>query len=132
MLIVLRPDDARPIYQQIVGQIKEQIMTGLLLPGDVLPSVRELAAFLAVNMHTVHRAYQELAEQKVVHMRLGQKVKVASTDTSGGGREEARLRIEEEIRRLIVDGYHMGFTRHELTALFVEQCGIITSKKEDF
>ena len=52
--------DARPIYTQIIDGIKEQITTGVLMPGDKLPSVRELAAQLAINPNTIQRAYRLL------------------------------------------------------------------------
>ena len=52
--------DARPIYTQIIDGMKEQISTGVLAPGDRLPSVRELAAQLAINPNTIQRAYRSL------------------------------------------------------------------------
>ena len=52
--------DTRPIYMQILDGFKEQIATGVLLPGDKLPSVRELAASLAINPNTIQRAYKLL------------------------------------------------------------------------
>lgn len=52
--------DTRPIYLQILDGFKEQIATGVLLPGDKLPSVRELAATLAINPNTIQRSYKLL------------------------------------------------------------------------
>ena len=52
--------DTRPIYLQIMDGFKEQIATGVLMPGDKLPSVRELAATLAINPNTIQRAYKLL------------------------------------------------------------------------
>ena len=52
--------DARPIYTQIIDGFKEQITTGVLMPGDKLPSVRELASQLAINPNTIQRAYRLL------------------------------------------------------------------------
>lgn len=52
--------DARPIYAQIIDGYREQIATGILLPGDKLPSVRELASTLAINPNTIQRAYRQL------------------------------------------------------------------------
>lgn len=52
--------DARPIYTQIIDGFKEQISTGVLQSGDKLPSVRELAAELAINPNTIQRAYRSL------------------------------------------------------------------------
>ncbi len=52
--------DARPIYTQIVDGFREQIISGILQPGEKLPSVRELAASLTINPNTIQRAYREL------------------------------------------------------------------------
>jgi len=52
--------DARPIYVQIIDGYREQIVTGILQPGDRLPSVRELAAQLTINPNTIQRAYRQL------------------------------------------------------------------------
>ena len=52
--------DARPIYSQIVDNFRSQITAGILQQGDRLPSVRELAAELAINPNTIQRAYREL------------------------------------------------------------------------
>lgn len=52
--------DARPIYAQIVDNFKGQIAAGILQSGEKLPSVRELAAELAINPNTIQRAYREL------------------------------------------------------------------------
>ena len=55
--------DGRPIYQQILEGLRSQIRAGVLLEGDKMPSVRELAAQLAINPNTIQRAYRELETQ---------------------------------------------------------------------
>lgn len=52
--------DARPIYTQIIDAFREQIAAGVLQPGEKLPSVRELAATLAINPNTIQRSYRQL------------------------------------------------------------------------
>ena len=52
--------DARPIYAQICDGFRDQIRSGILSPGDRLPSVRELATQLTINPNTIQRAYREL------------------------------------------------------------------------
>ncbi len=59
-MVTLNYRDARPIYSQIVEGLRQQITAGILQPGDRLPSVRELAAQLAINPNTIQRAYREL------------------------------------------------------------------------
>ncbi len=52
--------DSRPLYEQIIAQIRQQILSGILLEGDQLPSVREMAGSLSINPNTIQRAYREL------------------------------------------------------------------------
>ena len=52
--------DARPIYTQVADNFRNQIRAGILIEGDKLPSVRELAGELAINPNTIQRAYREL------------------------------------------------------------------------
>ena len=59
-MVLLDYRDARPIYAQIIDGFKEQITAGILCPGDKLPSVRELAAELAINPNTIARSYRTL------------------------------------------------------------------------
>lgn len=58
--------DARPIYAQIIAGLRQQITAGILQPGDRLPSVRELAADLAINPNTIQRAYRELEQSGLI------------------------------------------------------------------
>lgn len=59
-MIHLDHRDRRPIYEQIVESVRQQIRAGVLQPGDQLPSVRELSASLSINPNTIQRAYREL------------------------------------------------------------------------
>ena len=52
--------DGRPIYIQIVDDLRQQIALGVLPPGEKLPSVRDLAAQLSINPNTIQRAYRQL------------------------------------------------------------------------
>jgi GntR family transcriptional regulator len=60
-----------PIYTQIVEQVKQQLISGLLKPGDQLPTVRALALELRVNFNTVARAYRLLDEAGVISTQQG-------------------------------------------------------------
>ena len=52
--------DSRPIYEQIVDELRKMIISGVFAPDEKLPSVRELAQQLAINPNTIQRAYREL------------------------------------------------------------------------
>ena len=55
--------DSRPIYEQVRDGFRQHILLGILPPGYKMPSVRELAASLAINPNTIQRAYRELEQE---------------------------------------------------------------------
>lgn len=59
-MIQLNSRDPRPIYEQIMDNFRKLIVSGAVIPGEKLPSVRELATQLAINPNTIQRAYREL------------------------------------------------------------------------
>ena len=59
------------IYEQVMDQLKEQIMTGQMATGEKLPSVRELSKSITVNPNTVQKAYRELERQGYVYTTSG-------------------------------------------------------------
>ena len=67
-----------PIYIQIVEQVKGLVMSGVLRPGEQLPTVREMAADLRINFNTVARAYRMLHEQGVISTQQGRGTYVLS------------------------------------------------------
>ena len=77
MLVTLDNRDLRPLYLQIMDEIRRAIVVGKLKPEDPLPSVRDLASELAINPRTVSQAYQELEREEVVYVKRGQGTFVA-------------------------------------------------------
>ena len=71
MLIAINTSDPRPIYHQIMDEIRRGLVVGTLAADDPLPSVRQLAADLRVNPNTVQQAYRELEREGVVHVKRG-------------------------------------------------------------
>ena len=121
MLITLDEQDPRPIYAQLVAQIKEQVATGVLRPDDELPSVRELAGSLDINLHTVHRAYQKLRDEKVIRLRLGQRARVLAPRYERASRSEIEARLSRRLEELITEATHLGLTLADLKALVNER-----------
>ena len=66
-MIQLDLSDRRPLYEQIKEKFKELIITGAMKEQDKIPSVRELAALLAINPNTIQRAYKELEEEGFIY-----------------------------------------------------------------
>ena len=66
MVIVIEPNGTYAIYEQIVNQIKNQIISGKLVAGEALPSIRGLAAEIGVSVITTKRAYEELEKEGLI------------------------------------------------------------------
>lgn len=66
-MIQLDFGDHRPLYEQICDKIKELIISGALVENDKIPSVRELAAILAINPNTIQKAYKELENEGYIY-----------------------------------------------------------------
>ncbi len=68
----------KPIYEQIIEQIKFHVLKGHLKPGDSIPSVRKLALDMSVTPGTVAKAYQELERQKIIETIRGKGTFIAA------------------------------------------------------
>ncbi|HEX6971328.1 MAG TPA: GntR family transcriptional regulator [Limnochordia bacterium] len=65
-------DPAKPIYQQIIDEVRRRLARGELRPGDQIPSQREMATLIRVNPNTVQRAYREMEQAGLVSTARGQ------------------------------------------------------------
>lgn len=103
--------DARPIYAQIVDNLQKGIAAGILQHGDKLPSVRELAAELAINPNTIQRAYRELEMQGYVASVPGKGCFVCAAPTSAQAEQApAWQALDDAIQTL----RQLGVTQEEL------------------
>lgn len=94
MDILISNSDGRPIYEQIAGQIKSQILTGRLPPGEALPSIRILAKELRISVITTKRAYEDLEREGFIATVPGKGSFVAAKNTELV--REEYLRVAEE------------------------------------
>ena len=105
--------DARPIYVQIMDGLKEQIAAGILQPGDKLPSVRELAAALAINPNTIQRSYRQLEMEGWIVTVQGKGCFVCSNDRY---REQEKDRLFLAFDDAAAALLAFGISRDELVA----------------
>jgi GntR family transcriptional regulator len=118
MIVTIDPRDARPLYLQIVDEVRRALVTGELRVEDPLPSVRELAADLVLNPRTVLQAYNELEREGVVYVRRGQGTFVAPAGHPGA--EERRVVARAVAKRALRDARRSGLGPEDLLAVIGE------------
>ena len=126
MDIILRNESDEPIYQQIVEQIKAQIMDGTLTAGDALPSMRTLAAQLRISVITTKRAYEELERSGYIENYTGKGcfVKKQNTDFL---REETIRQTEDMLAQVCKKARLCGLSADDLK----EMVDIMYSEEDD-
>jgi GntR family transcriptional regulator len=104
MFLTVDANDKRPLYQQIVDGVKELIARGELREGMTLPSVRQVANDLGVNLNTIAVAYRQLQEEGFLRVRHGAGAIVASRLARGVEEQELRKPLRTALTQLILGG----------------------------
>ena len=120
----------RPVYQQIIGQIKRDIALGRLIKDEKLPTVRQLARQLAINPNTIAKAYRQLEQEGIIVTKPGAGAFVANLDSSLSRAVRKKL-LSEELERIAVEAYHMQIDRQTLSGWFnnaIEKFNLPTKK----
>ena len=109
-----------PIYTQLIAQIQQQIVSGALLPGERLPSVRDLAAEAGVNPNTLPRAMMEMEREELVHSQrtAGRFV----TEDAQRIRQLRESMARQRVKEFLEGMYLLGFQTEEIVA-FVQKEG---------
>ncbi|OZM56264.1 GntR family transcriptional regulator [Lottiidibacillus patelloidae] len=113
MLFQLNDRSNTPIWEQIVNQVKEMILKGIMQPNDKLLSVRELSSTLLVNPNTVSKAYQELERQGIIETRRG-KGTFVSENIKKQIDDERIIVMKESLKQLIVEASYLDIDRDTL------------------
>lgn len=109
----------KPIYEQIIEEIKLLVIKGHLSPGDSIPSVRKMAQTLNVTPSTVAKAYQELERQKVIET-IRAKGTFISTTPSIEPNEEELEKIRRKIQSEIIELKRMNYSEADVVKLIEE------------
>lgn len=124
MDIIISNADSRPIYEQIAAQIKGLIITGVLQPGDALPSMRALAKDLRISVITTKRAYEELERDGYINTQTGRGSFVAARNPALLREEQLRI-IETQLLKAVAAARLGGLSLSEFleiaTTLFEEE-----------
>src|SRR3954469_8093145 len=117
--MVLRPNPSSgvPIYLQLMEQVKHNIETGALRPGEQLPGIRPLAEELVINPNTVAKAYRELEHEGVIELRHGAGAFVSSNAKSGKFSDKVRL-AQRIVNGAVEKLRTKGLTDEEIRRLF--------------
>ena len=116
MNIIISNSSGKPIYEQIVAQIKQLIMTDVLKEGDALPSMRTLAKELRISVITTKRAYEELEKEGFIETITGKGSFVAGKDKELI-REERYRQIEALLEKACETARMNGMTLEELLGI---------------
>ena len=107
----------RPVYQQIIDQIKHDIALGRLIKDEKLPTVRQLAKQLAINPNTIAKAYRQLEQEGIIVTKPGAGAFVANLDSNLSKSVRKKI-VSEELERIAVEAFHMQVDRQTLLEWF--------------
>ncbi|MFC9539094.1 GntR family transcriptional regulator [Lysinibacillus sp. NPDC056959] len=116
MQIIISNSSKEPIYEQITNQIKSLILTGDLLEGTALPSMRQLAKDLQISVITTKRAYEELEKAGFIYSIVGKGSFIAEQNLEVIKEKKLKV-IEEQLSAVIKNSREIGMSLHELQEL---------------
>ena len=128
MLLQINFKSGKPVYLQVVDQIKAAAASGALRPGEALPSIRPLAEELRLNRNTVAKAYTELESLGVIETLPG-KGSFLKENHSPLRKEIRRKLLIEEIDQAIVMAHHLQVPGPEFLELIQERMDVLDDKR---
>ena len=117
MNLIINHTSMEPIYEQIIAQIKAEVISGILAPGDALPSVRALSRDLKISALTVKKAYDSLEAEGLVVTVHGKGSFIAATNQQLL-MEERRKELEKELEAAVRKARLGGLTAQEIRETF--------------
>jgi len=128
MIIQLNFKSGKPVYLQVVDQIKAAAASGALRPNEALPCIRPLAEELRVNRNTIAKAYSELESLGVIETVPG-KGCFLKENHSPLKKEVRRKMLIEEIDQVIVQAHHLQVPANEFLKLIQERMAVLQDKR---
>jgi len=127
MVIQLNFKSGKPVYLQVVDQIKSAAASGILRAGEPLPSIRPLAEQLRINRNTVSKAYAELESQGVIETLAGKGCFV--TENNSPFKKQVREKmLAEDIDAAIVQAHHLQVGAEDFLHLVKERLEIFEER----
>src|SRR5215468_2935029 len=128
MLLQINYKSGKPVYLQVVDQIKAAAASGVLKPGEALPCIRPLAEELRVNRNTIAKAYAELESLGVIETVPG-KGCFLKENNSPLRKDIRRRMLIEEIDQAIVQAHHLKVPSDEFVKLVHERMAVLENKR---
>ncbi len=116
MHIIINNSSMVPIYEQLMDQIKNEIINGTLKENEVLPSVRSLSGELRISALTVKKAYDRLEEEGFVVTVHGKGTYVAAADRQLA-MEARKKTVEDDFAAAVQKAVAVGFTKTDITEI---------------
>ena len=128
MRFQLNYKSGKPVYLQLVDQVKSAAASGAVQPGEPLPSIRPLAEALRVNRNTVAKAYTELENQRVIETIAGKGCFVR--ETSSPFKKDVRIKLlTQEIDDAVVQAHHLQISRTEFLRVAEDRFDAFDNKR---
>jgi len=131
MLFHIDFKSGKPVYLQLVDQVRAAAASGALRAGESLPSIRPLAEQLRVNRNTIAKAYAELEAQGVIETAQG-RGSVLRPNNSPLKKDLRRRAIAEALDAAVIQAHHMQSSRAEFLALAAERYDALEEKRTRF
>ena len=128
MFFNIDPQNGLAIYEQVVRQVKFAVAGEVLKPGELVPSVRELARELAINPNTVARAYRQLQDQNVLEAVRGTGLAVAPGALKRCRSERVKL-IRQRLAQVLLEAKQSRLEPDELRGLIQRELTAIEQKE---
>jgi GntR family transcriptional regulator len=110
-------DNGMPIYEQLVRQVKYAVAEGVVVPGQMIPSVRDLARQLAINPNTVQRAYQQLQSEEIIESLRGRGMAVC-VGAKKQCQSDRQSLLGERLTAVIEEAVRSGLDSDRLREMF--------------
>src|ERR1700744_4807715 len=130
MVFQLNFKSGKPVYLQIVDQVKAAAASGVIRAGEALPSIRPLAEELRLNRNTVSKAYSELESQGVIETIAGKGCFVAENNSPFKKQVRDKM-LAEEIDGAIVQAHHLQVGDGEFLALVAERLKLFQERNKN-
>ncbi|HEX4566056.1 MAG TPA: GntR family transcriptional regulator [Vicinamibacterales bacterium] len=120
----------KPVYLQVVDQVKASVASGALRAGQTLPGIRPLAESLRVNRNTIAKAYTELENQGVIDVSVGKGCVVRAG--SSPYRKDVRLELlRQEVDAAVVQAHHLQVARADFLQLAESRFDAFEQQREE-